>query len=143
MIKDRTRRILFTLCFFAFMLTVAAMARPAFAQCEDTKDADIVADIYDQIKADKGLAPQASHINIVSNNLVVKFVGWADSKKDHARIVEFANTSCVRMINVNAFADSPPPANSAMRGNACASGTKQCGDVCIPEADSCNITGKP
>lgn len=141
MIEKRKLRIYISLSVFVFILTICAAASPAFAQCENVSDNDIVADIYDKIKANTTLAPQASHINVTSTNFVVKFVGWADNKKDFERIRNFANTSCVRMINVQDFFDTPPAANSAMRSGNCTSGTKQCGDVCIPEADACNITG--
>ena len=141
MIENRRLRVYFSLCLLAFILVICGAASPTLAQCENVSDDEIVADIYGKIKANTALAPQASHINISSTNFIVKFVGWADNKKDYDKIRNFANVSCVRMINVNGFFDTPPTADSPLRAGNCASGTKQCGDVCIPEADSCNITG--
>ena len=131
-----------TLLVFGFIMTVCAIVQPALAQCETVTDAQIVADIYAKIKADKILAPQIKHINVVSVSKVVKFVGWADSLKDHDKVRGFANTECVRMVNINDFAEMAPPADSSLRSsNGCTSGTKPCGDICIPDGDSCNLGG--
>ena len=144
MITKRMLRHFMTLCLFAFFMTVCAMARPVFAQCGSVTDASIVADIYGKIKADKILAPQVTHINVVSVSKVVKFVGWADNQRDHDKIRGFANTECVRMVNINNFAEIAPPADSSLRSsNGCTSGTKPCGDICIPDGDSCNLGGRP
>lgn len=128
-------------CFFAFTITIGAIARPAFAQCEKVTDSQIVSAIYAKIKADKGLAAQIPHINVVAVNGVVKFQGWADRKADYDKIVGFASeTSCVRLVNVNNFAETPPAAGNALRAaGGCSAGTKPCGDVCIPDGDPCNI----
>lgn len=125
-----------------FMLTAAVM--PAFAQCEKVTDAQIVSEIYGKIKADKGLASQISHINVVSASAAVKFFGWANSKSDFGKLRDIAvNTSCVKLVNVNNLADTPPAGGSLLRsGNGCAAGTKACGDLCIPESDPCNIGGE-
>lgn len=141
MIEKRKLRLYISLSVFVFILTICEAASPTFGQCENMSDDEIVTEIYGKIKANSTLAPQASHINISSVNFVVKFVGWADNKKDFDKIRSFANMSCVRMVNVQDFFDTPPPANSRLRAGNCTAGTKQCGDVCIPEADSCNITG--
>lgn len=127
----------------AIMFSFAASASPAFAQCDKTTDAQLVTNIYAKIKADKGLAGQISHINVVSISAAIKFQGWADSKSDYDKITDFAiNESCVRLVNVNAFSETPPAAGNQNRAsNGCGPGTKACGDVCIPEGDPCNITG--
>ncbi len=131
--------------FFAIAATAGAMSRPVYAQCGSVTDAQILADVYAGIKADTGLAQQASHVNVVVTNSVVKFYGWADSQKDQEDIVDIAmNMKCVRMVNANKLQETPPPAGDALRSvNGCSSGTKPCGDVCIPDGDSCNIGGKP
>ena len=130
-------------CFFAFLLTVGAATRPAFAQCEKVTDAQVVSSIYSSIKADKRLASQITHINVVSINLAVKLQGWADSSSDYDRVYNFAyDTECVRAINVNNFQSAPPSADDSSRSlKGCGSGTKACGDICIPEGDVCNIGG--
>ena len=142
MYRKRVLRLIILLVHFALVFGTVAVLRPAFGQsCGSTTDAQIVAAIYAEIKADKGLASQVSHINVVSVNQAVKFQGWADSKRDYNDIIGIGMaTSCVRLVNVNNFADAPPPPESPMRSvRGCASGTKPCGDICIPEGDACNF----
>jgi len=141
MIRKPLVRLVMTLCFFAFAVTVSTFERPIFAQCDKVTDPQIVSTIYGKIKAEKGLAGQISHINVVSVSAAVKFQGWANTKKDYEKIVGFGlNTACVKLVNVNNFAEVPPATGGNLRSvGGCATGTKQCGDVCIPEADTCNI----
>lgn len=129
------------LFYIVSMLIVLAAGTVILSQTCGATDAQIVAGIYAEIKDDKGLASQVSHINVVSVNQAVKFQGWADSKKDYDKIVGFGmGASCVRMVNVNNFLETPPPENSPMRAvRGCAAGTKPCGDVCIPEGDACGL----
>lgn len=138
-----TIRIIRVTCCIAFILTFLAIVQPTFAQCDKTSDAQIVAGIYNRIGNDKGLATQVSHINIVSLNAAVKFQGWANSKSDYDKVVGFAlNGSCAKLVNVNYFMDAPPAEGSSLRSSGgCTSGTKACGDICIPEGDACNISG--
>lgn len=126
---------------FTVLISVGAALQPVFAQCEKVTDRQIVAGIYARIKNDKDLASQATHINVVSINSAVKLQGWADNPNDYDTIVDFAmNADCVRVVNVNNFLDAPPATDNALRSSkGCASGTKACGDVCIPEGDVCNI----
>lgn len=127
----------------AFVLIFLTIARPTFGQCDKISDAQIVADIYGKISNDKGLASQVSHINVVSINAAVKFQGWANSKSDYDKAVGFAlNASCAKLVNVNLFLDAPPAEGNSLRSSGgCTSGTRACGDICIPEGDACNITG--
>jgi hypothetical protein len=111
-------------------------------QCENTAETNkaIVDNIYKEIKADKNLAPQISHLNITATNLVVKIEGWADSQKDYDKIQSIAlKTNCVKAVNVNKLNSQKPPENTLILG--CSGGTKKCGDICIPENDICNISG--
>lgn len=141
MIIRSVPRLLLTLSTLAFIMSIGAVARPVMAQCETVTDQQLVATIYGKIKADKALAAQIPHINIVAVNAAVKFRGWANSKKDYNRIQGFAlNTACVRVVNVEYFAEVPPATGNARMAEGCASGTKPCGDLCIPEADVCNIS---
>jgi hypothetical protein len=129
--------------FLVFILALSAYQHPAFGQtCTDDQ---IVANVNKQLAADKGLATQMSHINVVSVNGAVKLEGWTNAKSDYDRVVSIVSgTACVKLINVNLFEPVPPPSNSTLRsaGGSCATGTKPCGDVCIPEGDSCNIGPK-
>ncbi len=130
---------------FVFLVTLIALSSPAFGQCEKNADSQIVAEIYNNIKNDKGLASQISHINVISTSGAVKLQGWANDQSSYDRVNEIAlKTTCVKLVNVNAFAETPPPAGDSMRsggGVGCASGTKPCGDICIPEGDACNLGG--
>ncbi len=131
----------FTAAFLAFIYFAAlgASERPAFAQCENA-DSSIVAAIYGKIKADKNLAPQIRHINVSSLYNVVKLYGWADTRRDKGRVVDFAmNAECVKMVNANNFADAPPAGDALQKAAGCEPGMKQCGDLCIPESEVCNI----
>jgi hypothetical protein len=123
-----------------FIVGVAA-SRPAAAQtCDKLTDAQITATIYARINGDKALALQVSHINVGVLYQVVKLQGWANTQRDLDKVVEFANVSCVRMINKNEITAAPPPADSSQRsGGGCSSGMKACGDICIPSGDVCSI----
>lgn len=136
--------------FVAFAIGTAAVL-PAFAQrCDSSSGTQIVNGIYDRIKADKGLAPQMSHINVIAayfdpndNTFSVKFQGWADDWNSFDKVRGFGlAASCVRSVNVNLFLEAPPGPDSLFRSSSgCASGTKPCGDVCIPVGDSCSLSG--
>lgn len=139
MIKKTAFHLVVTLCFFAILATVNAISHPVAAQtCDTVTDAAIVSAIVGKIKADKRLAAQIKHINVVSVSKAVKLQGWVETQKDFDRVVSFATgTSCVRLVNVNDFEPKPPATNLKM-GAGCAAGMKACGDICIPEADACN-----
>jgi hypothetical protein len=134
-------RLFLAICFFLLLMSAAAAERPAYAQCESVTDASIVSSIYASIKNDKSLSTQIRHINVTSTNRAVKFQGWADSQKSYDKVIGFAmDHGCVRAVNVNSFeAAAPPEGNQLRSAGGCASGTKPCGDLCIPEADICNI----
>lgn len=130
------------LCFFGFLVTFNAYVHPAFAQCETTTDDQLVTEIVAKIKANKNLAPQISHINVASVNRAVKLQGWANNKSDYDDVVGIvSSTKCVKLINVNLFETAPPPPGSVLRpgSGGCTSGMKPCGDICIPEGDTCSI----
>lgn len=114
---------------------------PSGQDCTSTTDAQLVTTVVDKIKADKVLGPQISHIVVGSVNRFVKLQGWTDSKNDYERLNELVGKiACVAAINVNRLEESPPAANSPLRrqGGGCGPGMKACGDVCIPESDSCS-----
>ena len=137
-----TLRVTATLCFFAFLVTFNAYVHPAFAQCETTTDDQLVTQIVAKIKANKNLAAQISHINVASVNRAVKLQGWTNNKSDYDDVVGIvSSTKCVKLINVNLFEPALPPAGSVLRpgSGGCSSGMKPCGDMCIPEGDTCSI----
>lgn len=139
--KTIVKMIIVIFAFFIFISAFNLSNNPVLGQkCENdtaTNNA-IVNSLYEKIKGNKDLAPQISHINISSTNLAIKIQGWADSKKDYDKIIEYAlKTDCARVVNVNNFNEEKP--KSIAKGQGCAPGTKQCGDICIPDNDVCNI----
>lgn len=143
--NKRPIEIILAMCFGLLLMTVSAYERPAYAQCESVTDAQLVEEIYTKFKAHGDLAKQLSHINVISINRVIKLQGWTDSKGDYKDAFNIvASTKCVVMINVQLFRDSPPAEGDSLKPGAagCHTGTKPCGDICIPEGDTCNIEGR-
>ncbi|MGB7070076.1 MAG: BON domain-containing protein [Pyrinomonadaceae bacterium] len=143
MIRKSILRVFAAFCFLVFITSVDAYLHPTMAQkCSEVTDQKIVADIYSRIKADKILASQISHINVVSVNFAVKVQGWANNKRDYDKVVGIVMaTRCVKLVNVNLFEEDPPETENLLRSEAgCAPGTKPCVDVCIPVSDPCNIS---
>jgi hypothetical protein len=130
-----------TLAFSLVFLCVMSVSGASAQDCTATTDAQLVTTIYDKVKADRVLGPQISHIIIGSVNRFVKLQGWTDSKSDFERLHDLVSkVPCVIAINVNRFEETPPPADSPLRPQpgGCGPGMKACGDVCIPENDSCS-----
>lgn len=127
--------------FFIFVSATGFTVDRAFGQsCGANADTEIVDSIYAKIKANAKLSVQAEHINITSTNQVVKIVGYADNKEDRAKVVQYAiETACVKMVNDKEFLDEKP--SEEQLRTMCTSGTKPCGDICIPINDTCNISG--
>jgi len=120
---------------FAFVF-VFSVSESASQNCKEVSDADIIASMNAKIQGNKNLAPQASHINIVSVNQVIKIQGWVSSQSDFDKVVAYAvDLNCVRLVNVNEFEPQEPA--GLMQG--CSGGTKPCGDICIPDGDICSI----
>ena len=135
---------------FAVLASVEASIKPAFAQtCDAETDGKIVELIYGKIEGNKALADQVSHINIVSTAGVVKFRGWADTEKDFDKITKdyvydaWSSYNCLRFANTVDFLAAPPPSGDALLSSGgCGPGTVQCGDICIPQGETCSITGR-
>jgi hypothetical protein len=110
--------------------------------CSTTTDEQLVTSILHDIKADSLLGPQMSHIVVGSVNRFIKLQGWTDTKRSFERLYAIVSgTPCVKAVNVNNFDETPPPPNDPRRpqpGSGCGPGLKACGDVCIPENDSCS-----
>ena len=98
--------------------------------CAQVTDRAIVTAIYDQIKTK--YADQIRHINVRAKDKVVTIEGWVKSKSDRKNIEKMAKkASCVKSPIVNAL--------TIGIGDGCGPGQKQCGDICIPEREICNI----
>jgi len=137
-------KLVFGLGISLVMLTAGASSQKVLGQdCSQVTDPMIVQSILSRIQNDSGLSKQMSHINVQSTFQAVKLQGWTDKTSDFTKVIDIVRTtSCVRVINVNAFEPTPPDEGSNFRAvGGCVKGTKACGDICIPEGDSCNITG--
>lgn len=98
--------------------------------CTKVSDADKVKAIYDKIRVK--YANQMRHINVRITDNVVTLEGWATTKSVRKEIENFAKkTACVKKV-----------ANKLTIGvsGGCSPGQKQCGDICIDQKESCNIT---
>ncbi len=146
--KSQSTKLLNQVVFIATIsLLLGLAAVEASAQdCTTTTDEQLVNTILDKIKEDSVLSKQSAHIVVGSVNRFVKLQGWTDSKKDYDRLFDLvAKVPCVAAINVNRLEETPPPANSPLRPQpevGCGPGMKPCGDVCIPEGDTCGMRTK-
>ncbi|HQZ96759.1 MAG TPA: hypothetical protein PLP21_10595 [Pyrinomonadaceae bacterium] len=137
-------RSLLSVSVFAIAFFATAGSNTVQAQTCPKTDEETVVAIVDAIKADSVLAPQLSHIVVGSVNKFVKLQGWTDNSKSYLRLMDLVrDVGCPTAINVNRFEETPPPADSPLRPQpgGCGPGTKQCGDVCIPEGDTCSAKG--
>lgn len=138
-------RLLLTVSVFAIALFATAGSNAVQAQtCTAKTDDEIVVAIVEAIKSDSLLAPQLSHIVVGSVNKFVKLQGWTDTTRGASRLLDLVrNVGCPTAVNVNRFEETPPPTDSPLRPQpgGCGPGTKQCGDVCIPDGDTCSAKG--
>ena len=129
-----------------FVLGSGHSALTSGRDCTTVTDQELVNSILESMKDDSLIAPQMSHIVVGSVNRFVKLQGWTDTRRGYDRVNSIvSNTRCVTAINVNKFSETPPPADDPLRpaaGGGCASGMKQCGDVCIPDSDVCSMLTK-
>lgn len=146
MISKRITKLLVMFAFFIFISAFDLSVNRVSAQtCDESADADIVASIYAKIKGNSKLASQEKHINVTSKARVIRLQGWTESESDfntlHGYAMDALNAlkpTC-GMVNPNGFYKTKPTEDQ-MR-SMCAGGTRPCGDICIPENDSCNIPG--
>jgi hypothetical protein len=110
----------------------------AFAQskpdCATVTDKDIVKAVYEKIMTK--YAGQVSHINVRVTDKVVTIEGWVTTKSVRKEIEKWAKkVKCVKKV-VNTLTIGV--------GGGCGPGMKQCGDICIPEKQTCNLCrGEP
>ncbi len=100
--------------------------------CTQVSDAETVKAIYDKIKVK--YAGQKSHINVRIKDNVVTLEGWATTKSVRKEIENYAKkTNCVKKV-----------VNNLTIGvsGGCGPGQKECGDICIDEKETCNITNE-
>ena len=120
-----------TLAVFSLILFSGLGVSAQKVDCSKKTDAQIVKEIYDQMKKKPSLEKQILHVNVRSKDGVVTLEGWTTTKKIKAEIVKIAGKiKCVKKPPINELADSP---------TGCGPGQKRCGTICIPIEEECNI----
>ena len=89
------------------------------------------------------------YVNVTTRANVIFLYGYtAPNSQEYKSIIEAAklliiNGGCEGQVELDTskFFDGPPPEGDPMRpaGNACASGFKKCGAICIPDNEDCFI----
>ena len=98
--------------------------------CTQISDADLVKAIYDKIKVK--YAGQMRQINVRSTGGVVTLEGWTTKKGIRKEVEKYAKkTNCVKRVVNNLTVGIP---------GGCGPGQKKCGDICIANEDTCNIS---
>lgn len=117
------------LAVFSLMMLLNIGASAQKIDCSKMTEADIVKAIYDKIKTTK-YESQIIHINVRIKAKVVTLEGWATTKSVRKEIEKIAkNYKCVKIVNKLTVGI----------GGGCGPGTKKCGNICIPNEETCNI----
>lgn len=117
---------------FFIMLAFGFSVYAQKTDCTKKTDAEIVEAIYNKIKVK--YESQIDHINVRIKDGTVTLEGWATTKSVRKEIEKFAKkTDCVKKVVNNLTIGV---------GGGCGPGTKQCGDICIPTSEVCNIRTK-
>jgi hypothetical protein len=98
--------------------------------CTKTTDADLVKAIMEKIAAKYPDLTQQVNVHVEKG--VVYLEGWVankDARKDIEKIAK--NTSCVKKVKSKL---------KKATGGGCGAGQKQCGEICIPSNQTCNIS---
>lgn len=140
----------FGVAFIAFIVTIGASLQSVSAQdCSKVTPDEILKDVTSLMEADSKLGPQMEHINISVVYRAVIFFGYTLNKGDDIRAQYIGlRGKCVLQSNINKLIDFvPTPGNDPYNmlrapNGTCSAGTKPCGDICIPEGDSCNIKSR-
>lgn len=115
---------------FSMMLifSAGAFAQKSKTDCSTVTDKDIVKEIYAKIMTK--YAYQVSKINVRSTDKVVTIEGWVTSKSAKKEIEKWAKKiKCVIKVD-NKLGTVP---------TGCSEGMKPCGDICIPQKETCNL----
>src|SRR5438105_7533385 len=113
--------------------TPSPTPKPAQYSCTATTDEALVSAILEKIKADTRFDDQHRHIVVSSSKRIVTLRGWTKGREQADALIQFARmTACVRKVISKDL--------RAFRSNGgCIAGQKQCGDICIPRDEACNI----
>jgi BON domain len=120
------KMILFT---FSLMMVFNLGVSAQRTDCSKTTNDDIVKAIQEKMSVK--YADQLTHINFSVENGVVSIEGYTNSKKAKKDIEKLVKKiSCVTKIISNL---------KTAAGGGCGSGTKPCGEICIPSNQICNV----
>lgn len=120
--------LLLTLAFSAGQ-PIAAQQKPAKMDCATATEADIAKSIYEKISVK--YADQKKHVNVSFKAGVITLRGWVTTAAAKKAIEKFAKqTSCVKSVTSKLGVGVK---------TGCGPGQKQCGDICIPDDENCNI----
>jgi hypothetical protein len=125
--------LLLTLCNVHTLPSHAQTQQSAPAPTCPRPDADIVNDIYNQLKADEVLKTQWRQIIVTAKDGVVRLRGWAKGSTAVRRVVKLArDTACVKSVDSKQLSD--------VRKGSCPEGQKPCGDGgCIDANETCPL----
>lgn len=123
-------KITLTILFLMMVSNLSVFAKTD--DCSKTTDADLVKAVMKKISSK--FKKQMNHINVHVENGVVTLEGWTVTEKDKAKITELAQkVKCVKSVVNNLGIGI---------GGGCDTGEKPCGDTCIPNNQTCNISSK-
>ncbi|MGI9056797.1 MAG: BON domain-containing protein [Pyrinomonadaceae bacterium] len=118
-----------TLAVFSLMMLFNIGAFAQKTDCSKMTEADLVKAIYDKIKVKYD--NQIIHINVRVKDNVVTLEGWATTKNVRKEIEKIAKKiKCVKKVDNKLTVGI---------GGGCSPGQKKCGDICIPNGETCNI----
>ncbi len=113
---------------FAFSVNTHAQK----TDCTKVTDAELVESIYAKLKVK--YESQLNHINVRAKDGVVTIEGWATTSKVKKDIIKIAKkVKCVKKVE---------DLLTIGVGGGCGPGQKPCGDICIPNTETCNIRTK-
>jgi BON domain len=118
----------------SLMLAFNAISFAQRNDCAKTTDDQIVDAIYKKLEKSK-YKDQTNHINVRSKDGVVTVEGWTTDDKAKLNIIKIVKKiKCVKSVVAEDLTIGV--------GGGCAAGQKECGEVCIPVAEKCNIRTK-
>ncbi len=124
--------------------TPAASPPAGTVDCSTASSGNILTAVYGAIEQSKSFTRQEWQYNIsistVGTRKTLKITGWSGERDDIAKKVRDTAIGCT--VDDNYFKVIRDDLPSNMRVTAeCANGTFACGDVCLPNGETCKLTG--
>ncbi len=114
--------------------------KPAVVDCNTAGHDDILKAIYGEIENTKGLPEQLWQFNITEAQKTVTIVGYSAQRDDILQIVTNVAKGCT--VSAGNFVVKREDLGSQYRATwSCQPGYFACGDVCIPNGETCKLTG--